>query len=81
MYDGETLAVPERVIVSPSSGVFVPLDTGADVEAGAVLGHVHGTGATAVEVRSPFRGQLMRVVALAGERVSVHDRIAWMRAA
>jgi hypothetical protein len=32
-------------------------------------------------VTSPFAGELMAVVALPGERVAVHDRLAWMRAA
>ncbi len=81
MYDGETVEVPERVIVSPSSGVFVPAESGGHVDEGAVIGHVHRTGSDRVPVRSPFRGQLVQVVAREGERVFVHDRIAWMRAA
>jgi hypothetical protein len=80
MYEGETLWVPERVIVSPSSGVFVPEATGPDLDEGAVIGFVHGTG-DRVPVASPFRGQLVQMYALDGERVSTHDRIAWMRAA
>ena len=81
MLDGETLWVNERIIVSPSSGVFVPATTGPEVDEGAVIGHVRGTGDSRTEVRAPFAGRLVRVVALDGERVFVHDRIAWMRAA
>ncbi|HEY5699894.1 MAG TPA: hypothetical protein VIT01_20490 [Acidimicrobiales bacterium] len=81
MYDGETVLVAERVIVSPSSGVFVPADNGPDVAEGAVIGHVEGTGDRRVPVTSPFAGRVMRVVAWPGERVFTHDRIAWMRAA
>ena len=81
MYDGETVAVAERVIVSPSSGVFVPSGNGPDLAEGAVIGHVQGTDDSRVPVTSPFSGRLMRMVALDGERVFTHDRIAWMRAA
>jgi hypothetical protein len=79
--DGETVWIDERVIVSPSSGVFVPMATGSDIEAGAVIGVVRGTGGAQVAVEAPFAGHLVRVVALEGERVFTHDRIAWMRAA
>jgi biotin carboxyl carrier protein len=81
MHDGEVIHVPERVIVSPTSGVFQPTDAGPRVEAGAVIGHVEVCGQEQVPVTSPFAGELMAVVALPGERVGTHDRLAWMRAA
>ena len=81
MHDGETLWVPERVIVSPASGVFVPHETGPELEEGAVIGTVAGTGSSRVPVVSPFAGRLISMYATDGERVAVHDRIAWMRAA
>ena len=80
MFDGETLWVPERVIVSPGAGVFRPEPVGPDLDEGAVIGFVHSTG-DRVPVTSPFRGELVQLYALDGERVAVHDRIAWMRAA
>ncbi len=81
MHDGETVWVPERVIVSPSSGVFVPTAAGPEVDEGEVIGHVESTGDSRVPVTSPFAGRLISMYAVHGERVAVHDRIAWMRAA
>jgi hypothetical protein len=46
-----------------------------------VIGHVEVPGREQVPVTSPFAGELMAVVAVAGERVAEHDRLAWMRAA
>ena len=81
MFDGETIWVPERVIVSPASGVFVPGPAGPELGEGDVIGHVAGTGDSRLPVVSPFAGRLISLYASAGERVSLHDRIAWMRAA
>lgn len=81
MHDGETLWVPERVIVSPASGVFVPTETDPELDEGAVIGMVAGTGSSRVPVVAPFAGRLVSMYALLGERVAQHDRIAWMRAA
>jgi biotin carboxyl carrier protein len=81
MHDGETVWISERIIVSPTSGVFLPRDTAPEVDEGTVIGVVRCTGDRCVEVRAPFAGRLVRVVALEGERVAEHDRIAWMRAA
>jgi hypothetical protein len=78
---GEHLDVVERVVNSPVAGVFVPLDgaVGA-VEAGSTIGFVRA-GDEQIPVLSPFRGRIMDVVALAGERLVAQQRVAWMRAA
>jgi [acyl-carrier-protein] S-malonyltransferase len=78
----EPLFMTERLIVSPAAGVFDPqtlavdLQHATEVEVGSVLGTVAGT-----EVRSPFRGQLMGMLAMPGERVTVGQPIAWLRTA
>jgi [acyl-carrier-protein] S-malonyltransferase len=77
---GEHLDATERVVVSPAAGVFVPLAAlDLDLEAGSTLGFVQ-TGADEVPVVSPFRGRLMSVVATSGERLTLHQRVAWLRA-
>jgi hypothetical protein len=84
---GETLAVPERVIVAPAVGVFRPLSEGGDateyrggedIAAGQAIGVVEGPGAS-TPVRSPFRGSLMGMLAHAGERVREGQPVAWLR--
>ena len=81
MFDGETLWVPERVIVSPGAGVFTPAPVGPDLDEGQVIGFVRRNGDTELPVTTPFAGQLISMYARHGERVALHDRIAWMRAA
>lgn len=71
----------ERVIVSPAVGIYEPVSRGAEVEAGDVIGHVTVAGQRAVPVRSPFRGNVVEVVAWSGERVLHRQRIAWLRLA
>lgn len=81
---GETLAVPERVIVAPTVGVFRPLgDVDIDLRetviiAGQAIGVVEGPGAS-TPVRSPFGGSLVGMLARAGERVREGQPIAWLR--
>jgi [acyl-carrier-protein] S-malonyltransferase len=77
--EGEGLAISERLLVSPSAGVFAPdpaLAVGRDVAVGDLLGRVG-----AAEVRSPFAGRLMGILAVEGERVTPSQPIAWLRAA
>jgi len=81
---GETLAVPERVIVAPAPGTFRPVEEGdiaqAPVEAEQVIGFVEGKGHS-TPVRSPFGGKLMGLLAHAGERVREGQPVAWLRCA
>jgi [acyl-carrier-protein] S-malonyltransferase len=81
-HHGEHLYVSERMVISPCAGVFEPVETaagtGADgtpIEVGALLGRVSGT-----DVRSPFGGRLMGMLALPGERVQTGQPVAWLRA-
>ncbi|HWI02874.1 MAG TPA: hypothetical protein VNT52_03480 [Acidimicrobiales bacterium] len=82
---GETLAVPERVIVAPAPGTFRPVEPGdvaaeLAVEAEQVIGFVEGKGHS-TPVRSPFGGKLMGLLAHAGERVREGQPVAWLRCA
>ena len=82
---GETLAVPERVIVAPAPGTFRPgePDEAASelpVEAEQVIGFGEGKGHS-TPVRSPFGGKLMGLLAHAGERVREGQPVAWLRSA
>jgi biotin carboxyl carrier protein len=82
---GETLAVPERVIVAPAPGTFRPIEPGevalvATVAEEQVIGFVEGTGHS-TPVRSPFGGLLMGLLAHAGERVREGQPVAWLRCA
>ncbi|HQY16002.1 MAG: ACP S-malonyltransferase [Actinobacteria bacterium] len=76
-HEGEHLFAVERLVVSPAAGVFAPLgdvNDGAHIAVGTVLGHVGDT-----EVRSPFAGVLQSYIAMAGERVTLRQPIAWLR--
>lgn len=71
----------ERIIVAPAAGVYEPLELDGRIEAGDVIGHITAAGHEVVPVRSPFAGRLVEVVAWAGERVILRQRIAWLRVA
>jgi [acyl-carrier-protein] S-malonyltransferase len=75
---GEHLYVSERVVISPCAGLFQPPEEEPDVtiEVGSLLGRVADQ-----EVRSPFQGLLMGMLALPGERVQAGQPVAWLRAA
>lgn len=85
---GDNLFMTERMVVSPAAGVFTPDPkwagagtdvagvAGAEVQVGDVLGTV-GT----VEVRSLFAGVVQGFIAVAGERVTSSQPIAWLRTA
>ena len=85
-HHGEHLYVSERMVISPRAGVFQPTGLTSDVDdertlaegdpivVGTVLGRVGDT-----EVRSPFEGSLMGMLALPGERVQTGQPVAWLR--
>ena len=79
VHEGEHLFATERMVVSPAAGVFAPA---ADLAPGFVLtpGTVLGT-VGEQEVRSPFAGTLVGVLAVEGERVTTSQPIAWLRTA
>jgi [acyl-carrier-protein] S-malonyltransferase len=79
--DGEHLYMTERMVVSPTAGVFTPAEAwrsagaeGAAVEVGDLVGHVGDR-----EVRSLFAGTVMGLIAVDGERVTPSQPIAWLR--
>ena len=75
--EGEHLFATERLVVSPANGVFQAregIDVGAPVGVGHLIGRVGDH-----EVRSPFAGELMGILALEGERVTASQPIAWLR--
>jgi [acyl-carrier-protein] S-malonyltransferase len=88
-HQGEHLYTSERVVVSPTAGIFEPEPslsvpgpgglsgrTGPeiDLEVGAFLGRVGTT-----EVRTPFAGRLVGFLAHRGERVMAAQPVAWLR--
>ena len=81
--EGESLSVSERIVVSPTHGVFWPLENpiveGMAISAGALLGRVAQTGGTTT-VESPFAGVLVGYLVWPGERVRPGQPVAWMRA-
>lgn len=77
--EGERLYAVERLIVSPTTGVFEPMDglaNGQEILVGQPVGRVGET-----EVRSAFEGSLQGLLALAGERVTTSQPLAWLRSA
>jgi [acyl-carrier-protein] S-malonyltransferase len=76
--EGEHLFSSERLVVSPATGVFIPttpVRPGGRIEAGEVVGLVGDD-----EVRTPFTGTLMGLMAYEGERVTASQPVAWLRA-
>ena len=66
-------------MVSPAAGVFTPagdVAEGQHIERGRIVGHVAGN-----EVRSPFHGTVKGLLAVAGERLTRSQPIAWLRTA
>jgi len=76
-HEGEHLFSTDRLVVSPSAGMFKPvsnLEIGEKVSNGQLLGHV-GT----VEIHSPFSGELMGWIAVTEERLTASQPVAWLR--
>ena len=75
--EGEHLFASERLVVSPGAGIFQPaagLADGTTIDVGTVLGIVGDR-----EVVSPFAGTLQSYIAVATERVTARQPIAWLR--
>ena len=76
-HQGELLYVSERVVISPSAGVFEPAPdgpaAGSRIDVGTPLGTVSGQ-----EVLSPFAGTLQGRLAQPGERVQAGQPIVWL---
>lgn len=79
-HQGELLYVSERVVISPSAGVFEPAlggpEPGQRIEVGRLLGTVSGE-----EVLAPFAGTLEGCLAQPGERVQAGQPIVWLHTA
>jgi len=76
-HEGEHLFSTDRLVVSPTAGLFRPvsnLEVGQKVSNGEILGHVG-----AVEIHSPFSGELMGWIAIAEERLTASQPVAWLR--
>ncbi len=75
--EGEHLFVHERLVVSSVAGIFSvadSLEVGHEINVGDLVGTVGNN-----EVRSPFAGSVMGVMAIDGERVTPSQPIAWLR--
>jgi [acyl-carrier-protein] S-malonyltransferase len=88
---GEHLYMSERVVVSPSAGIFSPEPSLFAPGAGLLPGTGDGGGSSTigvgdlvgrvgvVEVRTPFAGQVVRWLGAAGERVQEGQPLLWLR--
>jgi [acyl-carrier-protein] S-malonyltransferase len=88
---GEHLYMSERVVVSPSSGIFAPEQTLAAPGAGLLPGTLESGASSMIdvgdlvgrvgvaEVRTPFRGEVVRWLAADGERVQHGQPLLWLR--
>lgn len=77
---GEFPTIDERLVVAPSAGRFAPSLTkpGAVVEIGESIGLVESRDARCV-VGSPFRGSLLGLLVVRGERVRKGQPVARLR--
>jgi [acyl-carrier-protein] S-malonyltransferase len=85
-------AMAERLVVSPATGPFRPVETFAGAAPTIGGGTTSGQSALRVavgeligwagetEIRSPFSGSLEGIIVLAGERVVGGQPVAWLRA-
>jgi biotin carboxyl carrier protein len=73
----------ERMVVAPCAGRFVPLPAeiftteGEWVEPGQALARILSAGVP-IDVRSPFRGWLMGMLALPGQPVQEGEVLFWL---
>jgi biotin carboxyl carrier protein len=82
---GERIHVPERLIVAPAPGVFVPPVGGPRQEgerlcAGDAIGLVELSG-EATPVCSSFSGDLIGILAEEGQMLRTGQPVAWLRVA
>jgi biotin carboxyl carrier protein len=79
---GESIHVPERVIVAPVVGVFrpAPVGAGTTLRPGDEIGRLEGPGMS-TPVHSPFGGTLVGMLAHPGERLRAGQPVAWLRVA
>jgi [acyl-carrier-protein] S-malonyltransferase len=93
-HQGEHLYMSERVVVSPSGGIFSPEGSLAAPGTGLLPGTAAGAGTAnrvavgdlvgrvgVTEVRTPFAGEVVRWLAAAGERVQPGQPLVWLRVA
>jgi len=76
-HEGEHLFSTDRLVVSPTAGLFRPvsnLEIGQKVSNGELLGYVG-----AVEIHSPFSGELVGWIAVTEERLTASQPVAWLR--
>ena len=76
--EGEHFFATERLVVSPTTGVFTSAD-GMQVGSAVGVGHLIGWVGDH-EVRSAFAGELTGLLAMTGERVTTCQPVAWLRA-
>jgi len=76
-HEGEHLFSTDRLVVSPSAGLFKPVENlkiGQEISNGQLLGNVGN-----VEIHSPFSGELMGWIAIPEERLTASQPVAWLR--
>ena len=84
-HDGALLDVPDRIVVAPRTGVFIPLEPtagpgpGTTVRSGQLIGHLD-CGGELHQVTSPFAGVARNMLALPNERVRQYQPLLWMAA-
>ena len=83
--EGALLDVPDRIVVAPRTGVFIPLEPtaglgpGTTVRSGQLIGHLQ-CGDEVHQVTSPFAGVARDLLALPNERVRQYQPLLWMAA-
>ncbi len=79
----EDVELPERLVISPVAGMFFPAFTEVSAEqpgmvaVGDEIGVVVQTGEKH-PVTSTFTGRVMGMLAMPGERVRMHQPVAWL---
>ena len=94
-HQGEHLYMSERVVVSPCAGIFAPEQSLAAPGTGLLpgtAGHAGSAGGPSrvqtgdlvgrvgvTDVRTPFEGEVVRWLSVAGERVQEGQPLVWLR--